>query len=87
MKPKIRGTLQRLVGGEALRDSEISGWTYDLPAVGESFLFYGPPRDPIADLRVINTSPIASIDAGGDFTTSSGSVYRFETFDAAETLH
>jgi len=62
MKYKVKLTKQKSTHNN-LRTDEVSGFTFDLPTIGESFRMFADPletQDPDA-VRIILTSPVRKI--------------------------
>jgi hypothetical protein len=83
---KCNGTLVRVRNGEALRADSVTGWFADAPTPGVPFVFFAPPLDPQARLRVVTTSPVVEIRAtvGGFEFQTHNSVYRLNDVHAAD---
>lgn len=65
--------------GGGLRTETIEGETNKVPTIGECFCMTAEPLDPLASVRVINTSKIVNmvlIDDGYRVQTMSGSTYE-----------
>jgi hypothetical protein len=60
-----------------LRTDTVLGWTNALPAVGEPFVMSADPLDPAASMRLVTTTPVVALGAGGEFSTEN-STYRLE---------
>ncbi len=66
-----------------MRSDYVDGEAVYPPIVGNRFEMTGEPFDCAADgaVRWVSTSPVVSVDALGEFTTRTGSVYRIELID------
>lgn len=56
-----------------LRTNEIEGVAYE-PVLGKCFELVGPPLDPLADVRLVYTTPVLTLKVLGH-----GPVYSFTT--------
>jgi len=79
--------------GNPLRTSEIVGFFWEAPVTEESFTFYGESLTEGATVRIIQTSRVKNITAGGhttdgleffQFETETGSTYRVELLPEVE---
>lgn len=69
-----------------LRTPVVIGTCDYLPKVGTSFLMFSKPIDPLADMRIVETSKITSVsmlvkDKHYMFTTETGSEYELNVID------
>lgn len=69
--------MTKIKGGERVRTETVIGTARGKPVVGEPFVVTGKPLNEEAQLRVITTSPVVSID-GDVITTYYGSQYKIE---------
>jgi hypothetical protein len=78
----LKGTLSFLgsrTGRNALRTSMVDGFTFNLPRVGQSFLFYSEPLER-GRVREIHTSPVVEI------VVMEPGLYRFQTENSTYLL-
>jgi hypothetical protein len=65
----------------------IEGVTYFMPTPGLGFTVAGDPLNPEMDLRLVNTSPVKSMEIKSllpkviEFETDSGSKYKLEVLE------
>lgn len=74
---------------DRLRDNVIEGITSVYPQIGRSFWFTGRSKTPGMIARLVETSPVITIDNPEEciwvLTTQSGSVYRIEYLGEPDT--
>ena len=82
---RMECALIKVEGGAKVRTSEVVGFCYEVPKVGQRFTMYGTPIDPSKDVRMVSTSRVRKIeniqDGSQRFMTSrifttTGSVYE-----------
>lgn len=60
--PKFNMRLTKLSDNQnAVRSASMDGWCNEWPQEGQPFMCFGPPIDPAADFRVIQTSLVQSV--------------------------
>ncbi len=74
----IRARLTKLSdNANAMRTTSVEGDALYPPEVGKGFIIYSEPLGLSAAQRFVHTSDVVSV-TGDTFTTTSGTVYRFE---------